>query len=125
MIQDHGDNHHKISHLAVEVETVKSVFDQYGYVTDNVIFRKGFFKDTMKDVSDIEKIAVLRLDGDMYSSTIEVLDALYDKVQPSGIIIVDDWTLPGANNAVRDYLKTKESNPEFISIDKFSVFWRK
>lgn len=125
MQQDNGDNHHTIACLAVSVETVKEVLEKYGYLTENVIFRKGFFKDTMKETSDIEKIAILRLDGDMYSSTIEVLEALYDKVQAGGIIIVDDWTLPGAKSAVMDFLKSRESSPEFISIDRFSCFWRK
>jgi O-methyltransferase len=125
MEEDAGDNHHTIACLAINLESVKNNFSKYGLLTDNVEFRKGFFSETMKHVSDIEKIAVLRLDGDMYSSTIEVLEALYDKVQEGGIIIVDDWTLPGAKNAVHDFLREKNSSPEFVTIDNYSVFWRK
>jgi O-methyltransferase len=79
----------------------------------------------MQHVDDIDKISILRLDGDMYSSTIEVLEALYDKVQPGGFIIVDDWTLPGANKAVKDYLQRKNSSPNFIQIDRNSAYWKK
>ena len=125
MEEDRGDNHYTIPCLAVDLDTVKSVFEKYGYLTENVEFRKGFFKDTMQNVSDIKDIAVLRLDGDMYSSTIEVLEALYEKVQLGGIVIVDDWTLPGAKNAVNDFLRSINSNPEIIAIDRHSAFWRK
>lgn len=125
MPQDKGDNHHSYSCLAIDLDTVKSVFNKYGYLTDNVIFRKGLFKDTMLETSDIEKIAVLRLDGDMYCSTIEVLNALYDKVQPGGIIIIDDWCLPGAKNAVLDFLVKRDICPQLIRIDRCSCCWRK
>lgn len=125
MPQDAGDPLHTLKFLAVDLETVKGVFEKYGYLTDNVKFRKGFFRDTMVDTSDIEKIAVLRLDGDMYCSTMEVLTALYDKVQPGGYIIIDDWELRGANSAVHDFLAARNEPPAFIPIDSHSIYWRK
>jgi|LauGreDrversion4_2_1035121.scaffolds.fasta_scaffold75296_4 hypothetical protein len=125
MEQDSGDIHHTFDFLSVNLDYVKGVFSKYGYLTDNVVFRKGFFSETMKNTSDISKIAVLRLDGDMYSSTIEVLEALYDKVSDGGLIIVDDWTLPGAYNAVNDFLSSRGEQVQFFSIDNSSCYWRK
>ena len=125
MEQDEGDIHHKHDFLSVSLDYVKGVFSKYGYLTDNVVFHKGFFSETMKNTSDISKISVLRLDGDMYSSTIEVLDALYDKVSDGGIIIVDDWTLPGAHSAVNDFLSSRGEQVQFFDIDNYSCYWRK
>lgn len=125
MVEDAGDNHHAIDCLAISVDTVKKVFASYGLLTENVIFRKGWFKDTMKTTDDINKIAVLRLDGDLYSSTIEVLEALYDKVTAGGFVIVDDWLLPGARKAVIDFASKRGFIPNMIHIDKNSCYWVK
>ena len=57
------------------------------------MFLEGWFKDTLH-VAPIEKLAVLRVDGDMYESTIQAMDALYEKLSPGGFLIVDDYFLP-------------------------------
>ncbi len=125
MMQDNGDNHHTISCLAISEERVKETFLSYDLLTDNVVFRKGWFKDTMQKTEDIEKISILRLDGDMYSSTIEVLEGLYDKVQIGGYIIIDDWTLKNAKQAVNDFLNKRELIPTIVDIDNVSCYWKK
>lgn len=125
MEQDNGDKHYTLEFLRVDIEYVKGVFEKYGYLTDNVVFRKGFFSDTMKETSDIEKISILRLDGDMYSSTIEVLNALYHKLSSGGIVIVDDWTLDGAKNAVIDFRNKIGETLDFLPIDNHSCYWIK
>lgn len=125
MKEDEGDIHHTHECLAISIETVKGVCSSYGLLTPNLVFRRGWFKDTMQNVSDIDKISVLRLDGDMYSSTIEVLDALYDKVPVGGYIIIDDWCLPGARQAVVDFTTKRKINPNLIAIDNASCYWKK
>lgn len=65
---------------------------------------KGFFNVTAPAVArQIDQIAILRLDGDMYQSTWEVLIALYEKVSLGGFVIVDDYGLRGANDATDDF----------------------
>jgi O-methyltransferase/8-demethyl-8-(2,3-dimethoxy-alpha-L-rhamnosyl)tetracenomycin-C 4'-O-methyltransferase len=49
------------------------------------------------------KIAVLRLDGDLYESTRVCLEQLYPLVSVGGWVIVDDWNLPGCRKAVDEY----------------------
>ena len=39
----------------------------------------------------INQLAVMRLDGDMYVSTVDVLYNLYDKLSIGGYMIMDDW----------------------------------
>ena len=47
---------------------------------------------------------MLRLDGDMYASTMDALEPLYDKVSPGGFVIVDDYgAMPACAEAVHDY----------------------
>ena len=71
---------------------------------------KGWFSETLKDISFIGQISLLRLDGDWYESTMECLTALFPKVVEGGIIIIDDyyaWT--GCSRAVHDYLSSIQS----------------
>jgi len=58
-----------------------------------VIFGKGFFNDTMPPLRNvIDKLSIIRFDGDMYESAVDVLYNLYDKLEVGGYFIVDDWT---------------------------------
>jgi O-methyltransferase len=78
-------------------------FEFYGLLDDRVCFLKGFFSDTMPS-APMERIAVLRLDGDMYESPIVALEHLYPKVSEGGIVIIDDYgMLRECNCAVEDY----------------------
>jgi hypothetical protein len=45
---------------------------------------------------------VLRLDGDLYSSTTDALTHLYPRLSAGGFLIVDDYLLPGCRRAVHD-----------------------
>lgn len=67
---------------------------------------KGWFKDTLpKKRKEIRSIAVLRVDGDWYSSTISCLDLLYDKVAKGGYVIIDDYyVFDGCAIAVHEFL---------------------
>lgn len=121
---DKGDKHHTHKFLAVDLETVKKSFQQYGVLNDNIKFIKGWFKDTMP-VLPTQKISLLRLDGDMYSSTWEVLENLYSKVSSGGYIIIDDYALKGARKAVDDFRAQNNITDKIIPIDTMSVYWKK
>jgi O-methyltransferase len=59
--------------------------------------------------SDSQSIAVLRLDGDWYDSTMVCLNNLYDKVVPGGVIILDDYDYwEGCTRAVHDFLSARK-----------------
>lgn len=122
--EDENDPHHTLEHLKVSLEQVKSNFEKYNLLTDNVVFIKGFFKDSLVKVP-FKKISVLRLDGDMYSSTWEVLTLLYDKLSVGGYLIVDDYFLPACKKAVDDFRKEKNITDEIIRVDWTGVYWIK
>jgi hypothetical protein len=124
---DNGDNHHKLNHfLAVSLEQVMENFGRYDLLNDRSVFVKGFFRDTMPALSNqVNKLALLRLDGDMYESTIDVLNHMYPKVSSGGYIIIDDWHLPNCRAAILDYFKENHLNPELVKIDAASIYWKK
>jgi O-methyltransferase len=90
---------HKARELAVSLEQVKANFDRYGLLDDQVRFLKGWFRDTLP-VAPIERLAVLRLDGDMYESPMDTLVNLYPKLSEGGYVIVDDYgAIPACRQA--------------------------
>eukprot|EP01031_Cornospumella_fuschlensis_P008682 gene8682-10697_t len=60
------------------------------YDEARLVVTKGWFRDTCPQ-SKVEKIAFLRLDGDLFASTWDAITALYAKVVPGGIVYVDDY----------------------------------
>jgi hypothetical protein len=66
---------------------------------------KGWFNDTIPGFRPPEPIAILRLDGDWYESTMVCLTHLYDRVAPGGVIILDDYySWDGCSKATHDFL---------------------
>ena len=121
---DEHDKLHSVKLLAVSLEEVRENFRKYGMLDDQVVFLKGFFKDTLK-TAPIRRLALLRLDGDMYESTMQALDALYDKVSPGGFVIVDDYSLANCRQAVTEYRERHGIDEPIVDIDGNATFWRK
>lgn len=93
--------------MGISLEEVKSNFEKYGLGNEERIrFLKGFVKDTLP-TSGIEKLALLRIDVDAYSATLEVLNEMYDKVQPGGYIIFDDSCLYEVIDALKVFFRQK------------------
>ena len=120
-----GPPFHAFKELAVSVEQVKSNFAKYDLLDGQVKFLKGWFKDTLP-VAPIKKLALLRLDGDMYESTMDSLTSLYPKLSKGGFVIIDDYgVLPICKKAVLDYRARVGSNEMIYPVDASGVFWRK
>jgi len=123
--QDAGLNFHKMDFLSINVDTVKQNFAAYDLLDEQVEFLKGWFSDTLP-TSPIEKIALLRIDGDMYKSTIDVLKSLYNKVSPGGYVIIDDYNdIRACRTAVNDFRKARGIDDHIVEIDWTGVYWRK
>lgn len=121
---DAGDTHHIYDELRVSLENVRANFDAYGLLDDQVRFLKGWFRDTLPH-APIDRLAVLRLDGDMYESTIVALQSLYPKVSTGGYVIVDDYCIESCAKAVQDFRSANAITDEIIPIDGTGVFWRR
>ncbi|MCH8294383.1 class I SAM-dependent methyltransferase [Candidatus Poribacteria bacterium] len=117
----------EIDRFAVTLEEVKSNFKRYGLLDVRVKFLPGWFNETLPN-APIDKLAVLRLDGDYYDSTIETLVNLYPKLSVGGYVIIDDWGIDhicGEKQAVLEYRREHNITDEIIGIDYHSAYWRK
>lgn len=122
---DAGLDYFSYDELAVGLESVRANFARYGMLDDRVRFLPGWFKDTLPD-ADIDRLALLRLDGDLYESTIDALRALYPKLSVGGYCIVDDYgALPACRRAVEDYRAAHGITESVQAIDWTGVYWRR
>jgi O-methyltransferase len=121
---DAGDEHHTYHFLGVSQQQVEENFRRYNLLDRQVRFLKGWFKDSLPD-APIDRLAVLRLDGDMYESTTQALESLYHKVSSGGFIIIDDYFLGPCREAVTDFRLAHHIDDPIIDIDGRGVFWRR
>jgi O-methyltransferase len=124
--EDEGDSHSLLNeYLGVPLDQVKANFARFELLDDRVRFLKGWFKDTLP-TAPINKIAILRLDCDMYSSTMDSLQNLYPRVSAGGYVIVDDYGgIDACRRAVDDFRRTLEIQTPLIPIDWSGIYWRK
>ena len=111
------------AYLRVSMEEVRQNFARFGLLDDNVIFIKGWFSETLQK-APITRIAVLRLDGDYYSSTIDILEGLYDRVSKGGYITSMTTTLSPCRKAITVFCDDRGITPNLIAIDSESVYWQ-
>jgi O-methyltransferase len=122
---DTGDRLHEFKELAVPLDQVKSNFAKYGLLDNQVRFLKGWFRDTLPN-APVEQLAIIRLDGDMYESTMEALVHLYPKLSRGGYLIVDDYgAIPNCRRAVDDYRKSQGITNEMGQIDWTGIYWQR
>lgn len=121
---DKGDRHYRKRYLAISQDEVANNFRKYELLDDQVVFLKGWFKDTLP-TAPIDRLAVLRLDGDMYGSTMDALNHLYPKLSSGGFCIIDDYGLRRCKQAVDDYRREHGIQAELKTIDWSGRYWRK
>jgi hypothetical protein len=113
--------------FAVDLDTVRANFAAYGMLDATVRFLKGWFKDTLPG-APIERLAVMRLDGDYYESTHDALTHLYDKLSPGGYVIIDDygedaWTY--CRRAVDEFRAARGIADPLVRVDDKCCYWRR
>ncbi len=122
---DEGTSSYTIKELAVSLEEVQANFVRYGLLDDHVQFLEGRFSQTLP-AAPIDKLAILRLDGDLYESTWDALVNLYPKLSIGGYVIIDDY---GSNvacaKAVRDYRALHAITDEIYRIDNSGAYWKR
>ncbi len=123
--RDAGDKHHVMKFLAISIEEVKANFERYGLLDQQVQLLKGWFRDTLP-IAPIRQLALMRLDGDMYESTMDALVHLYPKLSPGGYVIVDDYgAIPACQQAVQDFRTAQGIREEIHQIDWTGVYWQR
>jgi O-methyltransferase len=115
----------EVRYLAVTQDQVAANFKRFGLLDENVRFIKGWFSESLSS-APIDAIAVLRLDGDHYTSTMASLTSLYGKVSPGGFVIIDDYNVfAGCKRAVTEFRAAHGISAELVPIDEDAVYWRR
>lgn len=112
--------------FSVSKDVVMDNFREFGLLDVNVHFLEGWFSETLPNAR-IRTLALMRLDGDYYESTMTSLQYLYPKLSKGGYVIVDDygetkWT--ACKEAVDQYRKEKKISAPIIQVDSKCIFWR-
>lgn len=111
--------------LAVPLQQVQANFRRYDLLDDQVKFLPGWFEDTLP-TAPVERIAVMRLDGDLYDSTMVALNSLYPKLSVGGYVIIDDYhAVRGCRQAVDDFRATHGIADELRQVDWTCRYWRR
>jgi O-methyltransferase len=85
------------------IDEVRNNMATTGYRPDLIHLIEGSVEETLPAQAP-ERIAVLRLDTDWYSSTRHELIHLFPRLSPGGILIIDDYgDWEGARHAVDEY----------------------
>ncbi len=122
---DAGDILYTYKTLADSIEEVRANFEAYGMLDHQVRFLKGWFRDTLPTAA-IGKLAVIRLDGDLYESTMDGFVNLYPRLSVGGYIIIDDFgAIAGCKKAVLDFPEAHGITESIREIDWDGVFWQR
>lgn len=100
------------------LDTVKATMALSAYPAGNIRYVAGKVEDTIPAVIP-DKIAILRLDTDWYSSTKHELVHLFPKLSNGGILIIDDYGhWEGARKAVDEYFEETGTRIYLSRIDE-------
>jgi Macrocin-O-methyltransferase (TylF) len=121
---DAGSYNFENPFLAVPLDTVKLNFSRFGLLDEQVRFVKGWFKDTLPKLQG-EKWSLIRIDGDMYESTLDALRNLYPNLTPGGYVIIDDYGLASCREAVNDFRDANQITESIQTIDTTGIYWQR
>jgi O-methyltransferase len=124
---DAGDIHHTFEDLAISLEQVKSNFEKYDLLDDQVHFLKGWFSETLP-TAPMSQLALIRADGDMYESTMDTLVNLYPKLSVGGYVILDDFhnpNIPACAKAVHDFREAHGILDKIETVDWTGAYWKR
>ncbi len=111
--------------LSFDLNTVAEHFRRYDLLDDGVFFLPGWFADSLPR-APVRRLAVLRIDADLYQSTRETLESLYDRVSPGGFVIIDDYgVIEACRRAVDGFRELRGVQAPLRRIDGSGVFWKK
>jgi O-methyltransferase len=115
----------RVPWMAAGLDAVRDNFRTYDLLSEKVRFLPGLFADTLPE-APVEQLAILRIDGDLYSSTRAALDSMYDRVSTGGWVIVDDyWGLEPCKIAVDEFIAGRGLDVDLNQVDWTRVCWQK
>lgn len=124
--QDREDRHYEYADiLGVSLAQVQANFARYQLLDDQVRFIPGWFSQSLSQAT-VERLALLRVDADMYESTLDALGYLYPRLSPGGYVIIDDYhAISACKQAVTDFRRDESIHDEIHTIDWAAAYWRR
>lgn len=112
------------------VEKVIKNFNRLG-LNEGTIIVKGYFHNTFPKIN-VNRLSLLRLDGDTYNSTYISLFYMYPKLSVGGYIIIDDYIdWLGCREATNTYRQENNITEQIYFVDYEygeilrGVYWKK
>lgn len=105
------------------LDEVRGNIARFGLLDERIVFVPGYFETSLPPLAG-ESFALIRLDSDSYDSVETSLQLLYPRVVKGGIVIIDDWHLPGCRMAVLDYCARHNIRDAIQEYDA-NAFWTK
>jgi O-methyltransferase len=122
---DAGARWHREPLLSVSADEVRASFARLGLLDERVRFLEGLFADTLPTVAD-RTWAVVRLDADMYESTMDALRSLWPGLSPGGFLIIDDYgAVEACRQAVEDFRTEQDIRTPIERTDWTGAWWRR
>jgi len=95
---------------SISRKQLHEVLDKKG-ITNGIDLVKGDVRQSIPEYLEENpglRISLLNLDTDIYEPAAAILELLYDRIVPGGILILDDYAVfPGENKAVEEFFKGK------------------
>ena len=93
--------------FASSYDHVKNIFRDMGFVH----LVKGWIPDTFTNDLKDKTFAFAHIDVDLYDPIKAALEFFYPRMEPGGVIVLDDYgssTFPGAKTAVQEFLREND-----------------
>ena len=109
-----------ITGLGADLNTVRDGFARFDLLDDEVRFLQGGLDATLAD-APIEAIALLRIGPGLGPAVTTVLDRLYDRITPDGVVVIE-----GADPAaVEAFRRDRRIAAPLEQVDSVTVTWRR
>ncbi len=125
---DLGDVHNKarnkISYSDFTLEQVKSKIRSFRI--DNITLVPGYFQQSFKTLPHDLRFSFVHLDVNLYESYREGLEFFYPRLNPSGIILLDEYNdppWPGCNKAADEFLASKPEKLQMVCRDNYQKWY--
>ena len=133
-----SDTWSKLDALSISKEIVSRNFEEFFLLDNQVHFVEGYFVYSLpclrnEFINNGRKLAVLRADGDMYESSMDILYNLYEFVSIGGFVIIDDYGIPACKKAVDEFRKKFDIFEPIVEMtkswttrrgQKMRMYWR-
>ena len=89
-----------------------------------VVPHRGWFKDTLAQIPSDARFCFVHIDGDLYQSTMDALQGIYDRVVDGGVIVFDDFLHPaqGPKRAACEFFNGRGLHPVYHMIFPAQAF---